>query len=117
MTLDANSKTHLQCSPRPGRPDGGGRPRPESGRVLRFVLVVFLLVGYGVASAHSHTHGETGVSTCTICLAVETEASVSGHSLSSVVMNPEVAFAEPTEPNGPEGRDQVAAVRARSPPS
>ena len=78
-----------------GKSGTGSKPPGESRRALRFLLVVFLLVGYGVASAHSHSHGQTGVSTCTICLVAETAASVSIQSLSSVAVNPEVAFAEP----------------------
>jgi len=117
LTVVGDSKAHSQCSPRPGSRDRDSRPPPESRRALRFLLVVFLLLGYGVASAHSHTHGQTGVSTCTICLVAETAASVSIQSLSSVAVNPEVAFAEPAASAGVQGRDAVAAERARSPPS
>ena len=117
MTLVGDSKVHSRCSPRPGSPANGSKPPRESRRALRFLLVVFLLVGYGVASAHSHTHGQTGVSTCTICLVAETAASASIQSFSSVAVNPEVAFAEPAASAAFQGRDAVAAERARSPPS
>jgi len=116
LTLVADSKPHARRSPQPGSPDRAGRPRPESGLALRFVFVVLLLVGYGVASAHSHSHGQTGVSTCTICLVAEAAAHVSIQSLSPVAVNPEVAYAEPAAADDLQGRDTVAAERARSPP-
>ena len=117
LTFVGHSKAHSRCSPRPASPATGSKPPGESRRALRFLLVVFLLMGYGVASAHSHSHGQTGVSTCTICMVAETAASVSIQSISSVAVNPEVAFAEPVVSDGLQGRDAVAAERARSPPS
>lgn len=117
MTLVADSTAHVRCSPRPGRPDRESKPQSDSRQTLRFLLVVLLLVGYGVASAHSHSHGQTGVSTCTICLVAETAANVSIQSLSSVAVNPEVAYTEPAVADDLQGRDTVAAERARSPPS
>jgi hypothetical protein len=117
LTLVADSKAHSQCSPRPAGPAGGTEPRRESGAALRFLLVVLLLVGYGVASAHSHSHGQTGVSTCTICLVADAAADVPIQSLSSVAVNPHVAWSEPGVPDDLHGRETVTAERARSPPS
>lgn len=117
MTLVADSTAHSGCSPRRVAPDVSGKPRSDLRQALRFLLVVLLLVGYGVASAHSHSHGQTGVSTCTICLVAETASNVSTQSLSSVAVNPEVAYAEPAAAGDLQGRDSVAAERARSPPS
>lgn len=117
MTLVADSKARVRCSPRPGRTDQGSKPRSDSRQALRFLLVVFLLAGYGVASAHSHSHGQTGVSTCTICLVEETASDVSIQSVSPVAVNPGIAYAEPATSDDLQGRDTVATERARSPPS